>query len=84
MSSDRLVRDEAAALAGVRPDTWSAYVSRGQAPAPVEYVGRTPLWAAGEVKAWTASRPGRGRRKKSESPVKASPEQRGDQLDLEA
>lgn len=33
--------------------TWHAYVSRGQAPAPVRHVGKTPLWSAADVKRWT-------------------------------
>lgn len=56
-----LTRDQVAALLGVRPATWSGYVSRGQAPAPVRFVGRTPLWDRGQVLSWHESRPGRGR-----------------------
>jgi len=58
----RMTRDECADLAGITADTWSAYVSRGQAPGPVERVGRTPLWDAEQIEAWVASRPGRGAR----------------------
>ena len=57
MEPDRITRDDAAAIAGIRPDTWSAYVSRGLAPHPTEHVGRTPLWDRAEVIAWQASRP---------------------------
>lgn len=55
-----LTRAEAATLAGVAPDTWGAYVSRGQAPAPIRRVARTPLWDEAEVRAWAERRPGRG------------------------
>lgn len=72
MSSDRLTRDEAAAIAGVRPDTWSAYVTRGQAPAPEERIARTPLWSREVVEGWKAARPGRGRRKASQGAPDAS------------
>lgn len=41
-------------------ETWSGYVSRGQAPAPVRRIGRTPLWDSGAVRAWQAARRGRG------------------------
>jgi predicted DNA-binding transcriptional regulator AlpA len=57
-----LTRDEAARRAGVRPDTWSAYVTRGQAPAPRRHLGRTPLWDSGEVDRWLERRPGHGGR----------------------
>lgn len=57
-----MTRDEAAELAGVRPDTWSGYVSRGQAPAPKRHVGRTPVWDEAEIRDWMENRPGRGSR----------------------
>lgn len=44
----------------VAPDTWSAYVSRGQAPAPLRRVGRTPVWDPADVRAWQDGRRGRG------------------------
>ena len=62
-----LTRDEVVALLtelgqpmGV--GTWSAMVSRGQAPRPDQMAGRTPLWAPSTVTAWARSRPGRGAR----------------------
>lgn len=57
---DRITRSEAAAIAGVAPDTFSAYVNRGHAPKAVAHVGRTGLWDADEVRAWQDSRPGQG------------------------
>lgn len=36
----------------IMPGTWRSYVARDQAPAPVRQVGRTPLWALADVKAW--------------------------------
>jgi predicted kinase len=58
----RLTRAEAADLAGVRPDTFGGYVTRGQAPAPAEHVGRTPLWDADAVRLWAGNRSGQGAR----------------------
>lgn len=55
-------RAAAANIAGVTPDTWSGYVSREQAPAPVRHVGRTPLWDEEAVHTWAATRPGSGSR----------------------
>lgn len=43
----------------IEPGTWSSYVTRGRAPQP-RHVGRTPLWAPGQVRAWHASSPGQG------------------------
>lgn len=57
-----LLTTEAADIAGVAPKTWSGYVARGQAPAPVRKVGRTPLWDEDEVRRWAGNRPGRGSR----------------------
>ncbi len=57
-----ITRDEAAEIAGVRPDTFSGYVAREQAPGPVRHIGRTPLWDEAKVQAWANARPGRGAR----------------------
>lgn len=57
-----LERAQAAAIAGVTADTFSAYVSRGQAPAPSRHIGRTPLWDEATVRAWAGLRPGKGSR----------------------
>lgn len=40
----------------IEPGTWSSYVARGQAPAPVRRVGRTPLWALEDISQWLAER----------------------------
>ena len=58
----QITRDEAAAIAGVTANTFSGYVARGQAPAAVRHVGRTPLWDEAKVIEWVANRPGRGAR----------------------
>nr|EJI95664.1 hypothetical protein JVH1_6937 [Rhodococcus sp. JVH1] len=42
--------------------TFRGYVSRGQAPAPVEWIGRTPLFKRSEITAWAHNRPGQGAR----------------------
>lgn len=53
---------EAAALAGVAPATWRAYVARGQAPrADEQDRWGHPLWRPTTVEAWIAARPGSGR-----------------------
>lgn len=36
----------------IAPGTWRSYVARGQAPRPVEYVSRTPLWDAAAIEEW--------------------------------
>lgn len=36
----------------ITPATWRSYVGRGQAPAPVRHVGRTPLWRIADIDAW--------------------------------
>lgn len=55
---------EVAVLAGVKPQTWTAYVNRGQAP-PAERrnpdTGRRE-WSAEVIGEWLASRPGAGAR----------------------
>ncbi|MFI7608875.1 hypothetical protein ACIBTV_27695 [Micromonospora sp. NPDC049366] len=59
----RLNRRQAANLASVAPDTWSAYVTREQAPQPD---GRDdtghPYWTELTVRTWLAARPGQGKR----------------------
>jgi predicted DNA-binding transcriptional regulator AlpA len=42
--------------------TFRGYVSRGQAPAPVEKIGRTPLWKRSDIIKWAHNRPGQGAR----------------------
>lgn len=70
-----LLLAEAADIAGVRPNTWSSYVARGQAPAPVRRVGRTPLWDEDEVRQWVAERPGQGSRSTSRARSRAQQRQ---------
>lgn len=59
--------EECAAIVGVAPGSWTAYVRAGRpvhrpAPQPVRRVGRTPLWSEQAVRAWQAARPGQGAR----------------------
>lgn len=61
-------RSAAAAKAGITADTFSAYVARGQAPAPSQKIGRTPLWDEDEISDWLTSRPGRRGRPSSPPP----------------
>ncbi|EKT82152.1 transcriptional regulator (plasmid) [Rhodococcus opacus] len=42
--------------------TFRGYVTRGHAPAPVEKIGRTPLWKRSEIIEWAHNRPGQGAR----------------------
>lgn len=54
---------ECAEAAGCTQSTWRAYVGREQAPKPLDKkIGRSNVWSADEVRAWAASRPGRGAR----------------------
>lgn len=48
----------AAELAGVQPRSWHRMVLRGQCPAPVLHIERTPVWTVGVVEAWLRTRPG--------------------------
>lgn len=57
--SEWILRSQAAQIAGISPDTFSAYVTRGQAPGPVAHVGATPLWDEAQIRAWNQERPGR-------------------------
>lgn len=41
----------------IAPDTWTSYVSHGQAPVPVGRFEGLRLWDAEEVKTWHANRP---------------------------
>lgn len=50
--------DQCAAHCGVLRTTWSSYARIPSAPKSVASIGRSPLWDAGEVKAWHAARPG--------------------------
>lgn len=59
--ADLLTRAVIAARLNVNADTWSGYVSRGQAPAPIQRVGGTPLWDPQDIEEWEQSRRGRGR-----------------------
>lgn len=69
MTGARLTVAQVAALVGVRPATWRAYVSRDQAPRPVEYLdARTPLWDRAVVEAWAAARR-RSRPQETNSPA---------------
>jgi hypothetical protein len=41
---------------GITPSTWRAYVARGQAPAPDERFGATPVWYAATIEAYERKR----------------------------
>lgn len=40
--------------------TFAGYVSRGQAPKPVERISNTPLWKRSEIVKWAENRSGQG------------------------
>ncbi|MEV7152363.1 hypothetical protein AB0O05_38360 [Streptomyces sp. NPDC093084] len=46
-------------IAGVEQRAWSAYIARGQAPAPDDHVGREPVWHLSTVLRHIDTRPGR-------------------------
>ncbi len=56
-----LTTSQAAALAGIRPDTLRHYATKGLAPAPRRF-GGSLVWHESEIRRWLANRPGRGAR----------------------
>lgn len=46
---DLITNEQAARIYGVRPSTWSSYVTRRQAPQPVDRQFGHPLFSRGEV-----------------------------------
>ncbi|MGL5862972.1 MAG: helix-turn-helix transcriptional regulator [Phycicoccus sp.] len=46
--------------APISRSTWSAYVTRGQAPAPDRTFGRSSAWRPAAVREWQLTRPRRG------------------------
>lgn len=80
---------EAASHCRIQPGTWRDYVARGRAPAPDDpdegapASRRRPRWKAETVRAWQASRPGKGGRPKRarEHPRGVADPQRKDQHD---
>lgn len=58
MTTDKLTATSVAAMLGIQPVTFRAYVSRGQAPPPDgRYDKRTPYWLRSTIETWQASRP---------------------------
>jgi hypothetical protein len=45
----------------ITDSTWTTYVSRGQAPAPLRHVGRTPVFSPVAVITWHLASQGPGR-----------------------
>lgn len=58
---DFLTYDEAAELAGIKKNTFTAYVQRKQAPGPELSVLGHPLFRKSVIEEWIATRPGSGR-----------------------
>lgn len=69
-AGEQLTSAEAARVAGIKPKTWTSYVSRSKdrapsrrlAPAPDGRLGRTPWWWESTVLWWMSRRPGSGTR----------------------
>jgi len=55
---DYLSAAQCAELAGIEPDTFTSYVSRGQngAPAPAGRVAGRRVWVRADIEAWIAER----------------------------
>lgn len=62
MDRTRLTRSEIVEQLGIGRSTWSAYVSRGQAPEAIGYDPQTGerVWDAATVRDWAKNRPGQG------------------------
>lgn len=46
----------------IKPATFRGYVSRAQAPQPVDKIGATRLYKRTEIEKWAKERPGQGAR----------------------
>ena len=56
--TDKLTTAQVAEAIGIKPATFRAYVSRGQAPEPDGWHdARTPWWFAATIHEWNAKRP---------------------------
>lgn len=53
---------EAATIAGIAVDTFTSYVSRGQAPAPDFKIGTIKFYKLATLRKWMRTRPGEGAR----------------------
>lgn len=51
-----LTAPQCAELAGIKPDTFTSYVHRGYAPAPVGRIGDRRVWDRDTVAEWVAGR----------------------------
>jgi hypothetical protein len=51
-----LTTEQAAALAGMKAETFRRYRSRGTTPEPDGYLGRTPWWRTETITRWAANR----------------------------
>jgi predicted DNA-binding transcriptional regulator AlpA len=60
LPTDWWTAQDCATYLGITRSTWTAYVSRDQAPQPERMFGRSPVWRPRTVKAWAESRPRRG------------------------
>jgi predicted DNA-binding transcriptional regulator AlpA len=56
LPNDWWTNGNCAAALGISYSTWTAYVSRGQAPEPDRWFGRTPTWRPDTIRAWAAAR----------------------------
>ena len=62
LPTDWWTASDCAAYLGISRSTWTAYVSREQAPEPDRRIGRTAVWRPATVTKWAEGRPRAGRR----------------------
>jgi len=57
LPTDWWTANDCAVFLGITRSTWTAYVSRGQAPPGERMFGRSPVWRPQTVKEWATNRP---------------------------
>ena len=69
VNADWWGNQECANYLKIKLNTWTGYVSRGDAnvPPPEKHIGGSPAWRPKAIIDWKASRPGRGRWRGDES-----------------
>ncbi|GAB3214295.1 helix-turn-helix transcriptional regulator [Marinactinospora thermotolerans] len=63
MTDDLMSTQDIADRLGVKVSTVRQYKLRGDLPAPLRTIGRSPVWRRETIEAWIASRPGQGWRR---------------------
>lgn len=57
LPTDWWTASDCASYLGIARSTWTAYVSRGQAPSHDRMFGRSPCWRPETVRQWATTRP---------------------------